>query len=279
MAKAISQNPALFEADELAPMPGKVEQQAFDIYNEIAERAGWTKATKLTPDRQKKLKRAVHEVGSLVEWKAALERGSRSTFLTTKFRPDLEFVTRLPKLLKISEGGFDDQRGADRPHSLSTQMQPQDEWGRFLRDYKLKGFWPTTLGPRPEDPQCRAPAAMLAACRERLGIVVAKPAAESREDRLRATIISYRKIGRWEDANRVERQLAAIEQRPPVEVPAPDARDPDVVPAQQPSRGGFWNPPSRADAVSRRMAAREQAQEVPLEYDDIPEGSNYEEQD
>ena len=57
-----------------------------------------------------------------------------------------------------------------------------------------------------------------------------KPAApfvpEPREVRLAALVVSYRKVGKWADANRVEEELAKLENRPPVLVPAPDWKAP-----------------------------------------------------
>lgn len=221
MAKAAQ--PALFEEGEVAPMPGKIEQEAFAIYNDVAGRAGWTKAGKLSPERARKIKAAVREVGSLVEWRAALERGARSTFLTTKFRPDLEFVCRKPKIVKMSEGGFDDPGAAGPNNSLSARMGPSDEWAKRLRDHKPRGFWPVgSWGPRPDAHGCQAPPAMLEAWRKQHGITVAAPVTSTREQRLADMIVSYRKVGYYDRANALEEQLAVLEKRPAVLVPAPE---------------------------------------------------------
>ncbi len=215
--------PALFEEGELPPMPGKIEQQAFDVYNEIAAQAGWTRANKLSPDRQTKLRKAVHEVGGLIEWRTALELGARSTFLTTKFKPDLEFVCRKPRIIKMSEGGYNDPgMAADGKPSLGKMMAPSDPWAVWLREYKPRGFWPAHLGPRPEEPNCRAPRAMVEAWRERVGFKATAVVQETAADRLTSMVASYRKHGFWDKANAAEEELARLLGRPPVLVPAPD---------------------------------------------------------
>jgi hypothetical protein len=266
----------LFGEGELAPMPGKIEQQAFDIYNEIAAKVGWATANKLSPARQKQLKAAVTEVGSLVEWRTALERGARSTFLTTKFRPDLEFVCRKPKIIKMWEGGYDDPGSG--PKTLAQQMAPADPWASWLRDYRPGGFWPSNLGPRPEDHNCRAPKDMLEACRRRLGIVVAAPQRESEVERLTAMIVSQRKYGFWDRANLNEERLAKLENRPPVLVPAPDVAHlgMDVgktLPLADVEKSGISRPSGRDRAGMGKTGPP--VTDVVDDYAEIPEGELY----
>lgn len=259
-------DPALFHDEGLPEAPGPLEMEAYAAWNEIAERVGWTKATKLTPDRCRKIKRAVKEAGGLAGWRETLERGAKSPFLTTKFKPDLEFFTRLPKLLKTMEGGFDgNQSMADAQKTLSKQMDPEDQWARWLRDYRLKGFWPSSLGPRPEEAGCKAPPAMLEACRARLGIVVAERAAETLEDRLTASRDSYTRLGQYARANAVEQKLADIQNRPPVLIPAPSASDPDTAPEPTPKPYRPAPRPSEAE-IPRQMAAQD------AEWFEEPEG-------
>lgn len=273
--------PSLF-GDDLAEMPERIVVEMQEIYNEFADRvnagmgaATWIKCLVLTKARRTRASVAAKDYGGVIGFRRALESVLTNDFLlgyegrsgTHKtWKPDLGFFLQEKTIVKILEGSYAPGRGFPTKGTIAQQAAADDQWGRFLRDYRPKGFWPPNLGPRPEDPACRAPREMLEACRNRLGIVVTVPPKETREDRLRATIVSYRKIGRYEDANRVERELAVAEGRPPVEVPAPDARDPDNLPTSVPRRPIR----SRADDVSSRMNARIN-QHIPPEYDGVPE--------
>lgn len=207
-------------------MPGKVEQQAFDTWNEIAGRVGWPKATKLNPDRQRRLKKAVKEAGSLLAWREMLERAAKSTFLTTKFKPDLEFVTRPAKLLKIMEGGFDDTISSG-PSSFASQ---------------LRG-----IGTRVSYAEAPKPFVQT----------------ETLEQRLAASIVSYRRYGKWAEANRVEEKLAAIEKREPVLVPAPEV-------------AGIGFPP-RPPEIPRKPP--HPVTDVTDQWDMVPEGAEHDADD
>ena len=245
----------LFQDGELAEAPGPLERQAFEIYNEAAERIGWTKATKLTPERCKKLRRAIKEVGGLIEWRNALERGGQSNFLTTKFRPDLEFVTRLPKLLKMSEGGFDDQNLGNKPTTVGVvQGTAALNWRAILETYRPGGkFWPSIQGRRPEGPGPHlAPADMVEAWRQKHGVTGMEghngPPQETLLDRLQGSLESYTRLGRYADANRIAERIAALTGQPAVLIPDPSVvhvgmpPKPEPEPAPPPpNRTGRWS--------------------------------------
>lgn len=217
------EQPALFVDGELPPVAGAVEQQAFDDYNQIAPGVGWPQATKLSPTRIKGLKKAVLEAGGLVEWRAMLERASRSSFLTVKWRPTLEFFFQPRQILKVQEGGHDD-KAMTGPNSVeSTTPGPiLDPWQRWIPGYRRAGFWPSHLGPRPEDPGCRATPSLLMNWRRENNVSVTVAPAETEETRLTSSIVSLRKYGKWDRANAAEERLAALQKRPPVLVPAGD---------------------------------------------------------
>lgn len=230
MAKAAPQEPALFGEDELLPAATPLVQQAYDLWNEFARRNKWKVAEVLDSGRRAALRRAVKDYGGLVGLRASLEKITRSDFCMGRiapkegrkqFKAHIDWFIQTATVRKVIENFYNDAEPV--PTSILRQSSPEDEWGRFLRDYRIGGFWPSGRGARPEQPDCRAPAAMLEACRKRLGITVAVRAPDSREDRLAAMIVSYRGVGRYDDANRIELQLAAAQGRPPVEVPAPDA--------------------------------------------------------
>lgn len=271
-------NGSLFEEGELEAAPDNISRAAFEAWNEAAEKHGWAVAKFLTAGRPAALRRTIKSVGGIHAWRALLERCSLSDFLCGRttgrdrrpFTFTLDWVCKPANLLKVMEGNYFAEERANARVPLAQQMQPTDRWALFMRDYKLRGFWPPDLGFRPEDPRCQAPAAMLEACRKRLGItVVTTPVEETREQRLASLIVSYRTAGRHEDANRIERELAILENRPPVEVPAPDARSPDIVP--QGPRRPPPPPISRADAERARRMAHHASAEPPA-WTDIPEG-------
>jgi hypothetical protein len=299
MAKALSPNPALFEDGELADAPPPLARRAFDLYNDFAKRNGWAVAQLLDPGRVSALKKAMPYYGGVAGFQANLEKASRSEFLMGRvpgrngqkaFKLDLDFLLQPKTMRRVIEGFYNGEQAATPTvtTSLSRAMAPTDRWSLFLRDYKgRQSMWPGDLGPRPEEPGCRAPAAMLEVCRKRLGLTVAAPLPErSRTERMAELIVSYRNHGKYEDANRIERQLAAIEGRPAVEVPAPDARDPDSLPGAGPintatnGAGGRdsaaraktrppWDRP-RADVVSERINRRSE-EPPPWDVTDIPE--------
>lgn len=256
-----SAEPALFRDGELPPAPGPIESQGYEIWNEVAERAGWTKATRLTPERMKKIRRAVTEAGGLVGWREALERGAKSQFLTTKFRPDLEFATRIPKLLKMMEGGFDDQGLGQKATTVGVPQQAALNWRAILETYRPKGFWPSMQGNRPEDPGPHlAPAEMIEKWRKDRGLTQdpAPAAKETREERMAASIVSYRRIGQYDRANKIEEDLARLEGRPPVLVPSPEVADLGMPPKSTAAREKP-SPEQKAAAVDVREVPPETA--------------------
>jgi hypothetical protein len=242
--------------------------------------------------RRSAIARAVQDYGGLVGWRANLEKVTRNRFLMGRvppkagfkqFRATIDWFIQPATVRKVIEDFYEADYFPQAVQSIAKQIAPSDEWSRWMRDYRGRmSFWPASLGPRPEEPNCRAPTAMLEACRQRLGIVVAVPEKLTREQRMEASIVSYRNAGRYEDANRVERLLAQAQGRAPVEVPAPDARDPDVLP-QMNAEKVTRSPPSNDDL--RRRAAKKHADQVqariagkseePPPWTEIPE-SEYE---
>lgn len=270
-----------------AGAPTKIVLDAQAAWNDYAVRFKWRECKVLDRALRASIARAVEDYGGLVGFRASLAKVAKNRFVqgmvapTTghkQFKANIVWFCRAQTIRNVVEDFYEDE-GADvraLHGSIAGQSAPDDVWGKWLRDYKAAGFWPSQLGPRPEEPGCRAPASMVEACLKRLGIVKRIVVVETKERRLEAMIVSYRSNHYYDRANALEEELAKLQARPPVLVPAPDARDPDVVP-DAPKPGKFWQPPSRADAMTRRMHAREAAQDVPLaEYESVPEGEQYE---
>lgn len=221
----------LFGDDELAPAPEKLCVDALAVWNGIAPDAGWPAARFLTASRRAALRRAIKDYGGLAGWKTHLTAASKNDFLTGKtdrdpkhrnWRPDIDWFLKPANVLKVLEGKWPANTGEVTP----AAPRPGVNWRARLDRYKPKGWWHVdTEGPRPEDPgPHKAPAELIEAWRKRHRIAECQaPPAETREQRMAASIVSYRRHGRWGDANRLEEELARIEGRAPVLVPAPDA--------------------------------------------------------
>ncbi len=252
----------------------------------MAQRFGWVTATKNAHGRPAQLRRAVKELGGLHQWRALLERCGTSDFLCGRaqargrqpFSFKLDWALKPANLLKLEEGSYfsAEVRGAASTDTFSQRLKPQGiDWRGTLERYRPGRFWhKDTQGPRPEESgPHKAPADMIEAWRKKHGItgVPAQRGSETREERLAGMIISYRKVGKHADANRLEEELAALEGRPPTLVAHPDARDPDM-PPPRPKPPPYRPAPPRSEAeITRAMAA---AQDVP--WEEIPEGTQYE---
>lgn len=280
---------SLFRDGELADAPSPVETNALAMWNEAAASSGWPRASILTDKRRKGLQRAVQDCGGLAGWKAALARAQKSDFLTGRsgrsgahanWRPDLEFFLRPAQLLKLIEGGWDNAGPAP---TLAPATKTADElWSGYLEGYKPRGWWPTSRGPRPEDPGCQGPPALIKYWREVHKVVMRDRAAETREQRLTGMIASYRKVGYWQKANECEEELARLEGRPAILVPSPDVAQAGKAGAETVSatfvdtRAKRQAPPpkSRAD-IEREKRDAYMASAAPPEWDAVPEMDDY----
>lgn len=282
----MSDQATLFQDGELAEAPEKLCTDALAIWNEIAPKATWPEARFLTQSRRTAMRRALKDYGGLLGWREHLARAASSDFLTGKswrderhknWRPDLDWFLKPANVVKILENKFGGTT-APKPSVFGKEKAKGGiDWRGTLERYRVRGFWhKDSMGPRPEEPgPHKAPADMIEAWRKKHGVtgVPATRANETREERLTGMILAYRKVGKYSDANRLEEELAKIEGRPPVLVPAPDVAHvgmPDKEPA--PVRPPPYRPgPRRSEAeITRAMAM---AEDVP--YEMIPEGDDY----
>ncbi len=241
MPKVKPQEPALFGDGELAAAPDNIVRDAQDCYNETAKGLPWRASTSLTEARRTALRRAVKDYGGLAGFRAAMERAAKSPFLLGKTGRTGIYKTWKPTLAFFCQ-----------PKSIENLMDgvydPEPEETKRL-------VLPTTWKP----PHLRDQ----------------KPfVPEPIEVRLASSIVSYRKIGNYARANEIELRLAEIEKRPPVLVPSPDARDPDVVPPK-PMNG--HDKPAPTVKTGSNYANPMQAGGVTdvvdqYDYDGVPEG-------
>jgi hypothetical protein len=105
--------------------------QAFEIFNQAALRLGLPQASKLTPDRQRKILARLREYG-LDGWQRALENLARSKFLTGRndrnFRADLDFVCQAKSFGKLHDGGYSDDPPRRPAPARSGHATPLPDW-------------------------------------------------------------------------------------------------------------------------------------------------------
>lgn len=183
-------SPALFEDGELAAAPDSLVQAAVDCYNETAKALPWRQSTSLTEARKTALRRTIKDYGGILGFKTAMARAAKSPFL-------------------LGHTGRTGVYKSWRP-TLAFFCQPKS----------IENLLDGVYDPEPEVPK-----------RIHLPNVGFKPphlknmpafVPEPREVRLSAMIASYRKHGDYQRANKIEEELATLENRPAVLVPAPD---------------------------------------------------------
>lgn len=157
---------------------------AFAQYQQAASKQEyWTKHRYMTEAQKKGIRARLMEAGGMAAWREALDLASKSEFLTGKIiGKSGRFKLDLNFLL--------------RPSSFAKILD------KFYTREEPKVALPTLPAPHLKPQPAFVP--------------------EPLEVRLAAMIVSYRKVSKWADANRIEEQLAALEKRPPVLVPAPE---------------------------------------------------------
>lgn len=271
----------LFQDGELAAVPSPLVQQAYDLWNEYAKANKWQVAMVLDSGRRAALKRAVRDYGGINGFRANLEKIQRSDWCMGRIAPkdgykqfqaSLDWFVRPVTVRKVIENFYNGAEPVTAPRQTPAQAI---NWRAVLEGYVGKGrsFWHHSLGAPPEDPGPHlAPEEMIADWRRKHGMMPAQgqngPQTETREERLSASIVSYRKIGQYDRANKLEEDLARLQNRPPVLVPAPDAPNPDLSPrprpqtARTPPAGKYGHPGGTVTDVP----------EAPPWDGDVPEG-------
>lgn len=246
-------DPLLFDVGELQQVAEKVVTDAVQVYNTIAKRLNirgivWCEAKALTEKRRKKVKAAIPEYGGLRGWEECLERASKNRFLLGK-----EGRSATHKSWKPELDFFLQEKTIIK---LIEGGYPADDY-----DEKARLVLPTIMTKRQEQ----------------------KPfVPEPRAERLRHSILSYRKLGNHVRANAIEEELARLENRAPVLVPAPGAEDPDVLPNNgapktAPQTGKRRGPVFEASPADVEQVRREAflAASEPPPFDEIPEGEDF----
>lgn len=261
----------LFADGEIAAAPSPLLQEALAAWNETATAVGWHTARILDEARRRSLNRAIKDYGGLVGFRGALETASKNAFLLGQtprekhqdWKPDLDWFITPKAIRKLLEDRFPANLEKRQDRNAPTAAI---NWRAVLETYKGKGrsFWHHSFGPCPEEPgPHKAPSEMIDAWRARQAVPIATPAPqETREQRMAFSIVAYRRHGQYDRANKLEQELANLENRPAVLVPSPDAPNPDLSPRERPQTartapaGNYANPQGPvAEAPRRRWSA------------------------
>lgn len=93
-------------------------QMAISIYNELARTIGLPLCQRISPDREKRLRARLSEIGGLDGWKAAMEKLSKSSFLTgggeRGWKADIDFILQQRSFTKLMEGSYDERTPAEK---------------------------------------------------------------------------------------------------------------------------------------------------------------------
>lgn len=267
--------------------PGPIADEAFAIWNEMAQRFGWVKANHNKHGRPAQLRRAVKDCGGIHQWRALLEKCGTSDFLCGRtnskdrkpFSFNLDWCLKPSNLTKIEDGNYFSAavRGAAPTETFSQRLAKAagTDWKKRLQKYKPGGFWHVeTEGPRPEHPGPHHASVELIE-QWRKYYKVAEPTQQTREQRLAFLIESHRKRGNYKQANDLESELAQIEGRDAVLVPAPevarhgmDKMDGRAFDEVLPIKPPPYRPkprPSEAEAT-RAMAAAQEPPTIDADY-------------
>lgn len=268
----------------VAAPPAKVVEDAQAIWNEHAKLYRWKACKVLDRTRQAAIKRAVGDYGGIAGWRESLANVAKNRFVQGLIAPregykqfvaNIDWFCRPVTVRKVLEDFYEDE-GADSKAGGGSTAPAENEgakWGRWLHGYRPGRFWPTSSqGPRPEDPGCRAPPDLLQWWREQNKVTAVPVVQETRATRLAASIVSYRRLGNHGRANELEEDLAKLENRPAVLVPAPDVAHLTGTP-REPRRNGTLEPHVNFSAQKRGPAAT--VTDVDPGWDAVPEGEEY----
>lgn len=95
----------------------------FEVYNEIAERAGWPKVQAASKQREKAAAQRMKECGGFEAWREAMDRAAGSNFLSGKATgttpASFDWLNNRNNFTKLMEGNYDNRdnnpNGPGRP--------------------------------------------------------------------------------------------------------------------------------------------------------------------
>ena len=95
----------------------------FEVYNEIAERAGWPKVQEFSKQRERAASARMKVCGGFENWRDAMERAARSDFLIGKATGTtpacFDWLNAPRNFAKLMEGNYDNRPNTTRRNSPS----------------------------------------------------------------------------------------------------------------------------------------------------------------
>jgi len=128
--------------------------EAIEAYNQTAKRAGWiVSRLPVTAKRRRYTRARLKEVG-IDGWRAQLAEAESQPFLAgvndKGWRVDLEFFASESGWTRIAEGKY--RRGPQKPAAKAI------DWAGFIAMWRADPTcWPSSLGPKPNEPGYRGP--------------------------------------------------------------------------------------------------------------------------
>lgn len=122
----------------------QIADQAFELYNLSAARAGIPLAQRLNATRKTRILARVKEVGGLEGWKTALEKLEASDFLCGRakgrdFKANIDFILQEGSFTKLMEGNYDNGPRLTNNTKQSAINTSVEGFGRAADKHARKG--------------------------------------------------------------------------------------------------------------------------------------------
>lgn len=286
-----------FGEGEMSPHGTPTVRRAFEIYDDFAKANKWVVTTVLDEGRQRAIKKALVTYMGLDGWQKQLEKATKSDFLMGRvapkpgyrqFKMHLDFLLQPKSIRSLIDGLYNGDDGGHEVKPGQTVTASAINWRAQLEKYRAGRWWPGTFGPRPEEPgPHQAPAEMIEEwCRKHGMAGHNGPPIETLEERLAASIATYRKVGQYDRANVIEERLAGLLGRPPVLVPAPEVAQfgMEQGKTRPPTNGHFAGKSAPGGRIRVDMGKTSPVTDVPSDEPppwsgDVPEGAEHEHAD
>ena len=153
--------------EDPGPPPKPPEEEALELWNDLAQRANVVPAMGLTDKRKSALKQRLNGVGVPV-FKEVLAKVEANRFLCGEgrpreagakpFRASLDYILRPDQWIRIREGFYEaDRRVTAAPNDDPPETWGEERWARVIERWKHTGVWPDHAGPPPGRPDYKGP--------------------------------------------------------------------------------------------------------------------------
>lgn len=121
-----------------APTPANDVSEAVVIYNQAADRRGWPKVQKSTPNRSKQIKARLKDCDGIEGWKIAIEKAEASDFICGRTpKPwtgfGFDWVIKAQNFTKLMEGNYDNRVNNAAQPAQRRENRPDPALERIAR--------------------------------------------------------------------------------------------------------------------------------------------------